>query len=196
MTNPTLIENNQAISDYKERIKGRPTRIKFSLKMQKVAIARVYPSIWPDYEIKEIDEMGGALATSLDISGIDKMLVANDGHVLFLSQRFRRESYWENGYRDFTLREREYWRHQAAFKSGGSIPGFYVCGFAIEDESDFIVLKIINYNLWWKDISNGIIKMKFWETSNEWQENFYYYPLLKIPERYIIFGYPIDDGAW
>lgn len=164
-------------------------RKKFSMKMQKVAIAKYYQRIWPRYKITEIDELSDDLAVQIDIGGGDKLLRGSDGHLIFIGQRFRKIDQWNKGYRDFTIREAEYRRHLAAIRDGGFIPGFYVLGFVNSKEDDFIVLYVINYRLWFEDINAGKLTMKFKKPRREAQERFFYYPLEGIPDKYLIFRF-------
>lgn len=169
--------------------KGWKVRKDFSLKMQKVAIEKYYPHVWPRYKIVEIDELNHDLAVQIDIGGGDKMLVGKDGHLAFVGQRFRKITSW---YRDFTIREAEYNRHLRAIQSNGFVPGYYVLGYANEYEDDFSVLYIIDYRLWLSDIVDGKTRMDFKETKPKNQENFYYCALNKIPEIYIITKFTIS----
>lgn len=170
---------------------GWMDRKRFSMKMQEIAIQKVYHSVWPNFRILEIDKLDHELARLVDIGGADKLLFAKDGHNIFLAQRFRKSSQGER-YRDFTLREKEYLRHSVAMRDGGFIPGYYVYGWANQSETDFTELKIINYQMWLNDVLGGMARMWFKETKNEWQENFYYVPFSNIPLRYITFAYPCN----
>jgi hypothetical protein len=161
-------------------------RKEFSLKMQKVAIEKYYPHVWAEYKITEIDELDDDLAIQIDIGGGDKMLVGRGGHIAFVGQRFRKKDQWDKkNRRDFTIREAEYDRHLEAIRNNGFIPGHYVLGYANENEDDFMALYIIDYRMWLEDILSGKIAMTFLRTRPQHQENFYYYPLNKIPEQYI-----------
>lgn len=169
---------------YKE---DRKAREDFSLKMQKVAIAQRYPDIFPGYKIIEIDEMAQSdpLARIIDISGCDKLLKARDGHIVWLGQRFRTPGEWEK-YHDFTIRESEYRRHIAAMQNGGSLPGFYVTGYANESESDFVAFLVLKYRHFFQDIIDGKWKMRFFETHRSVQENFYVNTFEELPSGYIV----------
>lgn len=167
-------------------------RKQFSLDMQKVAISKYYHNVWPGYQITEIDELSDDLAVQIDIGGGDKMLRGRGGHIIFLGQRFRIEDNWKKGYRDFTIREAEYHRHLTAIQNGGFIPGYYVLGYANKSKDDFLALYIINYRLWLEDILSGEIRMHFKQPLKEGQEAFYYFPLGKIPEKYLIFKHHVN----
>lgn len=170
----------------------------FSMRLQKVAIAKFYSRIWPRYQITEIDELSDKLAVQIDIGGGDKLLRGSDGHLIFIGQRFRKIDQWNKRYRDFTIREAEYRRHLAAICDGGFVPGYYVLGYANGNEDDFIALYVINYRLWLEDIKAGILTMKFKKPYNDNQERFYFYCLEDIPDKYVVFRYiaekkPIQD---
>jgi hypothetical protein len=165
----------------------RKAREDFSLKMQKVAIAQRYPAIFPHYKIIEIDEMAhtDALAKVIDISGCDKALVARDGHIVWLGQRFRQHDQWDQ-YHDFTIRESEYRRHLKAIQNGGSLPGFYVYGYANQGQDDFLAFLILKYRQFFQDIRDGRWEMQFKETHKTVQENFYWNAFEELPSVYVV----------
>ena len=166
------------------------TRKDFSIRMQLVAIRELYPRIWPNYSIIEVDTLPSELAKRLDIGGVDKILFADDGHILQIGQRFRESNVWDNPrYRDFTIREAELKRHLAALRNGGNVPAFYSYGYATEDEKAFRQFYVVKYRDWLEGIGQDH-RPVFKETFNPRQENFYYEPWTHILDRYVYFTYP------
>lgn len=165
----------------------RKKRSRFSLKMQKVAMASIYPKIWPDYAITEVDLLPSALARQLDIGGCDKLLFSKDGHTVLVGQRFRTAKIWYNPqHRDFTIREVEYHRHMEALQNHGTIPGFYVYGYANETKDRFLQLFIVKYQEFMFAVSQGrLAPMQLMQLNG--QEDFYFKPWAVIPDDYIFF---------
>lgn len=168
---------------------GRQPRGRWSLKMQQIAIQKIYSRMWNEYHVYEIDKLPGELAKTMDIGGIDKLLQGDDGHLILIGQRFRKAEYWYRNYRDFTIRESEYNRHLSAIEKGGFVPGYYVCGFATDKEDDFIKLMIFRYRTMMIDVSKSLFVFGFKET-RPGQENFYYVALSKVPKKYVKTEYP------
>lgn len=171
----------------------KDSRKKFSLRMQRVAVEKVYGQIFSNYSIIEVDTLPSELAKRLDIGGIDKVLFASDGHIVQVGQRFREFNVWENPRRrDFTIREAEWNRHLAALRNGGAVPTYYVYGYATRDEEDFAQLFIVRYREWLENIGEDH-RPAFLQPRNPRQERFYYEPWIRLPNRYIAFTYPIDE---
>lgn len=175
-------------------------RRKFSEKMQKVAIKKVYRIVWPeaDYKLIEVDQLKDDLAQRLDIGGCDKMLASlRDGHTVQLAQRFRKAWVWENPrFREFTVREAEWQRHVIALDNNGVVPGFYSYGYANDIEDDFVQLYIVRYRDWLMDVLAGETSRPcFKQPLKEDQECFYHILWTRIPNRYFVSAYPFLDDV-
>lgn len=177
----------------KWRTETRRSRQQFSQRMQKIAIEKVYGQVFPNYSIIEVDTLPSELAKRLDIGGIDKVLFAPDGHIIQVGQRFRQADVWEDRRRrDFTIREAELRRHLAALQNGGTVPTYYVYGYATEDEEDFIRLFIVRYREWLENLGHDH-RPRLLKPKKPRQERFYCESWAGLPNRYIAFAYPIDE---
>lgn len=151
----------------------------------------IYPMMWPEYSIIEVDTLTSDLARQLDISGVDKILFARNGHIVQVAQRFREARIWQNPrWREFTIRESEMSRHKAAICRDGAVPTFYVYGYATENEQDFLRLFIVRYREWLEGIGQDH-NPYFKETAGLDQENFWCESWTgAMPAKYIAFAYP------
>ena len=129
-------------------MKDYNSRRGFTHKMQQVAIARIYPTLWSDFTVTEVDMLEDPVSRAIDIAGGDKMLRHPGlGYVVYLAQRFRQADVWQQ-YPHFTIREAEWQRHIAALRNGGMVPGYYIYGYSDEQETDFLRVYIVRYPEW------------------------------------------------
>lgn len=164
------------------------TRREFSERMQKIAIEKIYSTIWSDYTIMEVDQLPSDLAQRLDIGGCDKLFFARDGHTMQVGQRFREAEVWNNpDRRDFTVRESEYERHLTALRNHGTVPGFYVYGYANAKCDGFLQLFIVKYRQWLIAILEDRLASPRLIHPKNGQERFYTQAWAVMPDDYILF---------
>lgn len=135
----------------------------WSEKMQKHAEG-YYQDFWPECEVLDVDTYGKdeEVAKYLDFSGVDKMVLRDDGLLVHVAQRFRRPR--DGGEKiDFTIRcKREYSEHLIeyhklleAYKNNCQYPSYYAFGVSKEDglENGFENFWILNTH----DIVEGLV---------------------------------------
>lgn len=174
------------------------SRIAFSSRTHHIALP-IYARIWPNYRIREIAGDPSDIAKVFDIAGIDTVLVAQNGYMIGLGERFRQYDVWVHQWqgnydrRDFTIREAEMARHRAALENEGMIPKYYIYGYATENGRGLIRLYIVKY-LDWLQSMGQTHQPRFKETKSG-QENFWHESWAEMPTEHIFHEYIPDEVA-
>lgn len=163
----------------------------WALKHQSLAIKLYYSQVWPECEIKCLDDdRYNDLKKILDISGADKLLKWPDGTISFLAQRFRRET----DYDDFTLRldrpsgyRCEWFKMRDSLKEHKLLPAFYAYGHLNDNEDSFKRFRIVDIvsflNYWEK----GLLTEPIIRGNRDNSSRFLAWHFNEIPDECIIF---------
>jgi len=144
------------------------TQAKWALKIQDVAIKKIYERIpqWKNVKIEHLDTgwaKNNELMKILDVAGADKLIRWPNGSAAFLGQRFR--TYNDREHDDFTLRYRktggsntEYTRLTHAFDNSGFISQFYAYGHVNKNDNGFLRFRVLFFQKfidWWLNRKNS-----------------------------------------
>lgn len=162
------------------------------LKMQPLAIRFYYRKIWPECEIKCLDdELDNNLKKILDISGADKLLRWPNGTVSFLAQRFRRHD--ERNYDDFTLRydrpsgyKAEMFKARDALKKHKLIPAYYAYGHVNENEDGFKRFRVIDFIVFLDYLERGQLPEPEFKENRDKSSTFMAWNFNIIPKECIL----------
>ena len=134
----------------------------WSREIQLLAIQQIYPKVWPDCQILELDDDRlNLLKQTLDVGGADKLLRYSDKTVAFLAQRFR--TYEESlEYDDFTLRfTRPYSKATTecekvlrSLAQNRLLASFYSYGHVNKEKNGFLRFRILKFKEFleaWRD---------------------------------------------
>jgi len=118
---------------------GFKDRLEHSIKMQQRHAIEIYKRFFDVDKVIEVDVLGQSndAMQRLDFSGIDKIIITNDGRTIHIAQRFRREYEKDGAWLepDFSLRVdsyndevTEYKKLERAYFGIGSMPDVYGFG--------------------------------------------------------------------
>lgn len=158
------------------------------IKIQPIAIKKIYSELWPGSQIIELDKgTPESLHTILDIAGADKLIRYQDGTVSFLAQRFRRPE--QEDFDDFTMRyhraggnKTEYEKVVTAVQNKTLVAGFYAYGLVNIKEDDFIRFRILDYPQFLQDYLSGKVPKPGIRSNKDGKTSFVYWPFSSLKE--------------